>query len=192
MYKDLSIEQYDGLLSSKSATPGGGSALAMVAAKAVALIEMAINVTLTKPCDEIAENLLKKELSTLEKCRGRFYKLADEDSAAFDCIIDAMRLTKETLEQQKHRNSQLQKQYHKAALVPLEVMQLAELAISSRRCFDYLYAYVASDAYIGESLLKAVVENSLHNVTANTSLIKDDELKLRLEKQAQQIVNNVK
>ena len=35
MYKDLSIEQYDGLLSSKSATPGGGSALRLHAAGAL-------------------------------------------------------------------------------------------------------------------------------------------------------------
>lgn len=186
-YKDLSTEKYDGILSSKSPTPGGGSALALVGAKAVALIEMAINVTLNKPCDEYAKTMLERELSTLEKCRQRFYKLADDDSAAFEAIIQAMQLPKQTDEQKKHRSAELQKRYHRAALVPLEVMQLAATAIASERCFDYVSKYVASDAYIGKDLLRAVVTNSMHNVIANTSLITDTELKSLLEGKAREI-----
>ncbi len=188
MYKEYSIEKYDGCLSSKSATPGGGSALAVVGAKAVALVQMAINVTLTKNCDEQTAQLLTKELSTLEKCRQRFYKLADEDSEAFDNIIAAMRLAKNTEEERKHRTSQLQKQYHKAALVPLEVMQLAATALSAKKVSDFLYTYVSSDAVIGFDLLKCVIKNSLHNVKANTTLIVDEELKNRLDRQAESIV----
>ncbi len=186
MFKDNSIEQYNNLLASKAATPGGGSALPLVATYACSLAEMAANVTLSKYGEDYdyAEQL-HSAVKLLQMSKNKLYMLADDDSAAFDNIIAAMRLPKETEQQVAWRKAALQKQYHKAALVPLEVMQLCRRALDCvEKAMPYMYKYVASDAVIGASLLKSVIVNSKHNVEANTSLIADDNLRQRLEKEA--------
>ena len=58
MFRKLTIEQYNEILSSKAPTPGGGSALAMVGAMACSLCQMAVEVTLTKGENEYLANSL--------------------------------------------------------------------------------------------------------------------------------------
>ena len=88
--------------------------------------------------------------------------------------------------------SELQKQYHKSALVPLEVMQVCRRALGCiEKCKPYIYKYVASDGVIGADLLRTVIRNSVENVTANTSLIVDDNLRTRLDKEAESIVKGI-
>lgn len=185
MFKDKTIEQYNDLLASKSPTPGGGSALPVVGAVAVSLAEMAANVTLAKYADYEYAEQLAQAVKVLGMCKNKLYSLADEDSVAFEGIVAAMRLPKDTEQQREQRRNALEKQYHKAALVPIEVMQVCRRAVDCiEKCMPYFYAYVASDAVIGVDLLKTVIADSKHNVLANTSLISDQTLKHRLEREA--------
>ena len=50
---------------------------------------------------------------------------------------------------------------------------------------------MASDGVIGADLLRTVIRNSVENVTANTSLIVDDNLRTRLDKEAESIVKGI-
>ncbi len=184
MFKDTTIENYNKILASKSPTPGGGSGLAIVGATATAMCQMAFEVTLTKGENEFLTN----SLPTLKRCVAKLHDLADDDSLAFDKIIAVSRKVRAG----EMEKSALQKEYHKSALVPMEVMQVAKRAIHvTEMAMPYLYKYVASDAVIGIDLLKCVVKSSLHNVYANTCLITDPSLKTTLEKQAEDIVNSL-
>ena len=87
MFRKLTIEQYNEILSSKAPTPGGGSALAMVGAMACSLCQMAVEVTLTKGENE----LLTSSLSTFKRCIDKLQDLAQEDSTAFEKIIAVSR-----------------------------------------------------------------------------------------------------
>lgn len=66
-----------------------------------------------------------------------------------------------------------------------------ETLCKAEKVLPYLNKYVASDCVIGIDLLKRVIVNSLENVYANTSLIKDETLKNSLEKQAQSVLQSV-
>lgn len=193
MFKDNSISEYGEMLAGKAAVPGGGSALPVVGAYACALVEMAANVTLAKyGADYDYAGELSANVKLLTMCRERMYRLADDDSVAFTNILTAMRLPKGTDEEIAKRKSELQKQYHKAALVPLEVMQVAKRALDiAQKCMPYFYKYVESDGIIGADLLRAVVRNSICNVKANTSLITDDNLRNRLDKEAQFVADSI-
>lgn len=184
MYKQMSIEQYNEILSSKAPTPGGGNALAMVGAMACSLCQMAVEVTLTKGENDYLASLT----STLKRCIDKLQDLAEEDSVAFDRIIAVSRKVRAG----ELEKSALQKEYHKAALVPLEVMQVCKRALDvAEYSKPYLYKYVATDCYIGIDLLKVVIKDSTHNVYANTGLIVDETLKHSLEKQAEEIVSGL-
>lgn len=184
MYKQMSIEKYNEILSSKAPTPGGGNALAMVGAIACSLCQMAVEVTLTKGENEYLTNCLP----TLKRCVAKLQDLAEDDSVAFDRIIAVSRKVKSG----EVEKSALQKEYHKAALVPLEVMQVCKRALDiAENTKPHLYKYVASDCYIGIDLLKVVIKNCTHNVYANTVLIVDETLKHSLEKQAEDLIANL-
>lgn len=194
MFEQMTIEKYCEVLSSQAPTPGGGSALAIVGAEACSLIEMAINVTLAKT-DKTEENYayLQGELNTATRAKKCLYKLSNDDADVYGKIVEARKLPKNTDEETKLRTGSLQKAFHKATLVPLDVMSLSRdvLQRASSRVLPRLSKWVASDCEIGISLLKTVVNYSVKNVYANTCFIHDAELKARLEKQAKDILDEV-
>lgn len=191
MFEKMIIEQYCELLASKAPAPGGGSALALVGATACALVEMSINVTLEKtpPTDE-KYDYLSRELATCKRARARLYALSNDDAKAYQRIVDARKLPKTTDDEIKNRSNALQKEFHRAALVPMDVMNLC-LDIMKRarsRVLSNLSKYIISDCEIGISLLKTVIDFSVKNVYANTCFIHNETLKHNLEKQAEDIL----
>lgn len=195
MFEKMTIEQYNQILASDAPTPGGGSALALVGACGCSLIKMAVEITLNKlqqkdidPDDWQTNNAiasLTNSKSLLDRSTKKMFDESNLDADAFKGILNAMRLPKDTDENKKLRTASIQKQYHKAALVPLELMATCSYVINQiQPLVPHMYAYVVSDAEIGISLLKSVIENSIKNVYANTNLIKDERLREQLEAQA--------
>ena len=195
MFEKMTLEEYNRILASKSPTPGGGSALAVVGAIACSLVEMSINVSLTKlqPQDD-EYTLLQGNVTFFARTREKLQQLSNDDAAAFRNIVDCMHLPKDTAEQAEHRAQELQKAYHKAALVPLDVMQVCSIALATakNKILPFVYKYVASDCKIGIDLFGNIIENSMENVYANTTLITDSELRSRLEAQGKEILSKSK
>lgn len=194
MFEKLTIEQYNEILASKAPTPGGGSALAVVGTVACSLTEMAINVTCAKLNSESDDYMyLQRERTATQRAKNALYKLSNDDAEAFQHIIDCMKLPKTTDEEQKHRAYELQKAYHKAALVPLDVMAMCKdlLTRCELRLLPHLNKYVSSDCVIAIDLYRAIIRNCLVNVYANTAYITDTALRSRLEKQGNDIVKEV-
>ena len=194
MFEKLTIEQYNDILASKAPAPGGGSALAIVGAVACSLVEMAINVTCTKlSLDSDDYVYLERERMVAERAKMALYKLSNDDANAFQHIIDCMKLPKSTEEERKHRTSELQKAYHKAALVPLSVMAMCKDLLNrcELRLMPRLNKYVSSDCVIAMDLYRAIIRNCLVNVFANTVYITDPDLKARLEKQGNDVVKEI-
>ena len=193
MFEKLTIEEYNKILGSSAPTPGGGSALAQVGATACSLVEMAINVTLSKPADSDTAEYLVRQLDVVTRAKRAFYKLSNEDAAAFQRIIDTLRLPKTTDEEKTIRTRELQKAYHKAAIVPLDAMNVCRevVKLCKVRVMPYLSKYVSSDCVIAIDLCKTVAKNSLLNVHANTQLITDQTLKTTLEKQGAEILHDI-
>jgi formiminotetrahydrofolate cyclodeaminase len=83
MYKDQAIKIYLDDLAARLPAPGGGSACALNAAMAAALISMAVNFTLGKPKYEKYEKELKEILNKSETLRKEFLNLVDLDVTAY-------------------------------------------------------------------------------------------------------------
>ena len=195
MFEQLTIEKYNEILSSKAPTPGGGSALAMVGTVACSLVEMAVNVTLAKlePNDETYQ-YLQSELKAVERAKTTLYRLSNDDAKAFEQIMAALKLPKSTEDEVKCRKMALQKAYHTSALVPLDVMRVCGdmLQRSELRILPHINKYVSSDCVIAIDLYKTIIRNSSHNVHANTCFITSSELKYLLEKQCEEIMQQIK
>ena len=195
MFEKLTIEKYNEILASKAPTPGGGSALAVVGTIACSLTEMAINVTVAKltPDDEYYD-YLQSETKIVNRAKNALYRLSNDDAVAFEQIVAARKLPKSSEIEAKQRENALQKAYHNAALVPLDVMRVCSdlLTRSELRILPHLSKYVSSDCVIAIDLYKAIIRNCRVNVYANTCYITSADLKALLERQCEEIMEQVK
>lgn len=194
MFEKLTVEEYCEKLAGKQPTPGGGSGLAVVGAIACSLIEMSVNVTVAG-LSETDERYayLQAEENSVKRAKACMYRLADDDAESYAKIVAARKLPKNSEEEIKARTAAMQKAFHQATLVPLQLMQLSLDVIKKAnvRIAEYVSKYVKSDCEIGVNLLKTVIKNSLFNVRANTCCIKDQKLKSTLDRQADEIVKEV-
>jgi methenyltetrahydrofolate cyclohydrolase len=92
MYCNKTLRGYLDDLAAKLPAPGGGSAAALTASEAAALVSMVINFTIGKPRYAKYEPELKKMLEQSERLREEFLRLVDLDVTAYESknIRDAL------------------------------------------------------------------------------------------------------
>jgi formiminotetrahydrofolate cyclodeaminase len=119
---------------------------------------------------------MKRILPISEELRGKFAKLIDKDTDAFNKVMEAYRLPKETADQQALRSTAIQEATKEAALVPLEVMKHTIDALAlTKVAAEKGNAGSVSDAGVGASMLHAACESAALNVQINLNSITDTE-----------------
>lgn len=158
-------------LANTDATPGGGSAAAVVGAMACGLGEMALGITLkSKKLDEVKRGPLGQALRGLGEMRERFETLAADDAAAFDTFMSAMSLPKDDAA----RPARMQEALIRAAKVPLTTAQLAVEALAvAKESAPLAGQAVASDINCAMHLLRSAALCAGENVRINLGGIKD-------------------
>lgn len=162
-------------LASAAPVPGGGSAAAISAAMAAALLAMVCNLTLGKKryadVQERAASARDKALRLLTRAR----ELADEDAQAYGQVSAAMALPRKTESEQDERAAAVQSALKRAALPPLETMRVAsEIAAE---CADVVQfgnrsaiTDVGSAALFADSAFRA----ARLNVDVNLKSVRDE------------------
>jgi glutamate formiminotransferase/formiminotetrahydrofolate cyclodeaminase len=112
-------------LASANPTPGGGSAAAHTGANAAALVAMVARLTTGKKKYADVQELMWKILERAEALRQMLNNAVAEDASAFDRLMAAMKLPKDSEEQIAARQSTMQEATFGAASVPLKVAGLA-------------------------------------------------------------------
>ncbi|MGB9719996.1 MAG: glutamate formimidoyltransferase [bacterium] len=117
--KKESVFDFLNQLSDATPTPGGGSVAALQGALASALMSMVTGITLKKNDDQELKGfhgLLKARVS-------EFYKMIEQDKNAFDGVMKAYRLPKNTEEEKKVRTQAIQDALKHATNVPYSVCE---------------------------------------------------------------------
>ncbi|MBU2470888.1 MAG: cyclodeaminase/cyclohydrolase family protein [Bacteroidetes bacterium] len=176
MLTQKTVEEFLNELASSSPAPGGGSVAALSGALGAALTSMVGNLTVGKKKYAEVELEMKKVLEQSEIIRSQFTKLIDEDTDAFNKVMEAFSLPKESNDQKAIRSAAIQSATKEAALVPLEVM---------KHCIDALALTTivaekgnvnsVSDAGVSALMLQAAAEGAALNVKINLSGISDPE-----------------
>jgi len=162
-------------LASKSPTPGGGSVAALSGAMAAALMSMVAEVTLPKKKYKVYEAELRDLAERSKRRILRFRELMQEDVKAFDAVIEAMKLPKDTPEQAKVREERLREALLGAADVPRRVgMEALEMLREMQGLHGKLYKFVVSDLAVAASMARAAVEGAAMNMIVNASSLKDE------------------
>lgn len=161
-------------LASSSPAPGGGSVAALAGALAAALSSMVCNLTIGKEKYKAVEKEIEDVLVQSEKLRTQLTKLVDADTEAFNLVMQALKMPKDTEEQKIVRQQRLQQAFKAAASTPLKTAQTCEkvldvaLLVAQKGNTNSI-----TDAAVSALLAKTGVDSAVYNVRINLGSIKD-------------------
>jgi formiminotetrahydrofolate cyclodeaminase len=119
---------------------------------------------------------MKAVLVKADSLAAALTNYVDQDTEAFNRVMDAYRLPKTTTEEKLNRSQAIQKAMQAAALLPLavagaclDVLELSCQALASGN------ANAASDAAVSGLMAHAGLHGALYNVRINLGSIKDEQ-----------------
>lgn len=161
-------------LAAATPTPGGGSAAAFAGAMAASLVGMVGRLTLGKKKYAEVQPRIESIVAEADELRRNLQSAAEEDAQAFDGVMDAMRLPKDTQAQAAKRQAAVEQATHRAAQVPLRSAEAAarvvELAANVARLGN---VKALSDAASAGLLAAACVRAAALNVRVNAQEVAD-------------------
>lgn len=190
--RKLTVEGFINETASSSPAPGGGSIAALNAASSAALITMVANLTLGKEKYAAVEGDMKEVAAKAGALKDDFLALIDEDSNAFNKIMAAFKLPKDTDEAKKARSAAIQDATKGAALVPFKVGQKAnELFALAEEVITKGNQNAITDGAVAAMNARAAVRGAFLNVKINLGSIKDGLFVEDLQKKMAEIENEV-
>ncbi len=173
-FKEMKIEEFLSLLSSDSPTPGGGTVSAFAGALSSSLFQMVCAITLKKSDSEEIKALQENA----KKWEKELTELMDLDSEAFDDVISAFSLPKNTEEEKEFRSKRIQDALKKASDVPLRTAKLCNLILDELlKIKEKINPNVMSDWKVAKNLAFSGLLGGISNVEINLPSIKDEEFK---------------
>ncbi|MBI4725783.1 glutamate formimidoyltransferase [candidate division TA06 bacterium] len=170
----MTVKDFVDEVSSESPAPGGGSVAALAGSLCAALSAMVANLTVGKQGYEKVWSEMSALAEKGQDIKDKLAMAVDEDTNAFNDLMEARRLSKTTPEQKMAREKAMEKGYKKAAAVPLETaktcLKAMELSLAAAEKGN---VNLASDAGVAALMARAGVEGAGLNVLINLSSIKD-------------------
>jgi formiminotetrahydrofolate cyclodeaminase len=156
-------------------TPGGGSVAAIAGAFGAALAQMVAGLPRTRHNNDEERSVLASLHAPLGDLRERLLVLADDDTAAFDRLMTALRLPKASDEDKAARRAAIQAATREATTVPLQT------AVACARALDLVVTVAAlgnpsasSDLLVAMGMLRAGAEGAAANVRTNLESLDDE------------------
>ena len=186
---DLTVKGFAEETSRESPAPGGGSVSAYMGALGASLATMVANLSSHKPGwdDQWSEfAAVAEEGMALQE---RLLHLVDEDTEAFNRIMSAFGMPKNTPEEKAARTEAIQTATLFAAEVPLETMKASfEVFAVCRKMVEKGNPNSVSDAGVGAFAARAAVLGAGMNVKINAGSLKNREQAEALIAQANELI----
>lgn len=186
---DLTVKGFAEETSRESPAPGGGSVSAYMGALGASLATMVANLSSHKPGwdDQWSEfAAVAEEGMALQE---RLLHLVDEDTEAFNRIMSAFGMPKNTPEEKAARTEAIQTATLFAAEVPLETMKASlEVFAVCRKMVEKGNPNSVSDAGVGALAARAAVLGAGMNVKINAGSLKNREQAEALIAQANELI----
>ena len=171
---DLSLSGFSNETLSESPAPGGGSVAAYVGSLGAALGSMVANLSAHKRGWDERWEEFSNWAEKGKYAHDRLLKLVDEDTAAFNAIMDAFGLPKNTDQEKKTRSAAIQAATKHAIEVPFEVMQAAFSSLEVIHAMAEIgNPNSLSDAGVGALCARTAVYGAYLNVRINTGGLSD-------------------
>ena len=187
---NMTLIDFANKTSSESPAPGGGSISAYTGALGAALSTMVANLSANKRgWDDKWEFYSKWGEQSLE-LQNILINLVDEDTFAFNKIIEAISLPKETVEEIKSRNLAIQNATKYAIEVPFKIMETSFACLESIKCMAEMgNPNSISDAGVAVLCIRTAVMGAYLNVKINCKDLKDNKFVSKILKKSKDIVD---
>lgn len=194
MLKDLTITEFLEQTASAEPLPGGGCTAALNAALAASLTEMVANLTIGRKEFQAVEEDMQEIAQAAADLRTKLQNDIDNDAQAYQAVLAAFKLPKNTDDQKKERSKAIQQAFKTAATVPLgvardalQIMDLAARAITDGN------PNAISDGAVAVLAARTAALAAAYNVKINLTAIKDTafvaELTREIEELEQQVID---
>jgi formiminotetrahydrofolate cyclodeaminase len=172
--KNQPIQQFLDELASKAATPGGGSAAAIMGAQGAALISMVCNLTIGKPKFADVEAEMQALLAESEALREQLTGMIKADVDVFNRLMATYGLPKDSDAEKTARSVAIQTVLKDATDVPLDCARACAKAIElSKVAADKGNPNVISDAGAAVMAAYGGLKTAALNVYINAASLKD-------------------
>jgi glutamate formiminotransferase/formiminotetrahydrofolate cyclodeaminase len=173
---DMTCKAFADETASESPAPGGGSISAYMGALGISLATMVANLSAHKPGWDDRWNEFSDWADKGQKIKDELIHLVDEDTNAFNKIMDAFSLPKGNDQEKAVRSEAIQEATKYAIEIPFKVMK------NSFAAFEIIKAMAiignpnsVSDAGVGALAARSAVMGAFLNVKINASGLKDKE-----------------
>ena len=189
---ELDVLKFLDVVDSNSPAPGGGSVSALASSLGASLARMVAHLSFGKKKYEALSDDVKAKFvanfDELLKIKNELNDLIDRDSEAYNTVMAAYKLPKETDEEKATRSAVIQKSLKYAIQTPYDIVVLSGKAIS---LLGEILANgnqnAITDIGVGTMLLMVGLEGGILNVKVNLSSIKDTAYVEKINKEISEI-----
>jgi formiminotetrahydrofolate cyclodeaminase len=168
METSKTLQEYLDELSSNSPTPGGGNVAALCGALASSLGAMVCNLTIGKKKYADVENEMIAAKNKINSYRDEFINLAAKDNEAFNKVMAAFKLPKESESEKEFRSNQIEDATIGAAEIPGNVIKYCrEILPLLKTVSEKGNKNSLSDAGVSVILIKSAAQGAYLNVLIN-------------------------
>lgn len=185
---DLSVSDFAEETAGESMAPGGGSISAYVGTLGVSLGTMVANLSAHKAGWDEKWEFYSKWAEKGQKYKNQLLYLVDEDTKAFNKIIEGFRMPNTTESEKEARKAAIEEATKYATEIPFQVMETAYNSIEVMQAMlkEGLQSSL-SDAAVGVLCARTAVVGAYFNVRINAKDIKDRKFADRILKKASEI-----
>jgi len=169
--------------------PGGGSVAALAGALGAALAAMVANLSAGKGEFDSDYETLCSIAERGQQVKDALVRGVDEDTSAFDKVLDGMRMPRDTEQQRAERAQAMQDGYQVATRVPLATVEHCRDALLLCREISVLAdPEMISDAGTGALVAHAGAQAAAYNVRINLRHIDDSDFNAEMREQVTALV----
>ena len=188
---NLSLQEFANETASESPAPGGGSIAAYMGSLGISLATMVANLSAHKKGWDKRWKEFSAWAEKGQKIKDELLYLVDEDTRAFNKIMEAFSLPKSSEQEVKTRSEAIQNATKFATEVPLKTMILAYSSFPIIKAMAEIgNPNSISDAGVGALCARSAVIGAYMNVRINAAELKDEAFKKEILAKAEKIKND--
>ena len=177
-------------VSRDSPAPGGGSVAALSGALGAALGIMVANLSTSKAGFENQKGKLNKIATKGQNVKNALITAIDDDTSAFDQVIKAMRMPKDTDADKESRETAMQKGYQTATRIPLKTVEHCRDALHiCSEISNLMDDGMASDVGSGALMANAGAKAAAYNVRINLKSIENKRFCRTTENELEKLID---
>lgn len=189
MLVNMKLTEFADELAAKTSAPGGGSVSALSGAVSAGLISMVCRFSIGRKDSAQYDDELKSALDKTEAKRAELTELIDRDTEAFNQVMAAFKMPKETDEEKSSRSKAIQEGYKQAIQTPMQILTCCgKLLDIASDLVEKSNPNTMSDLGVAVETAYAGLQGGLMNVNINLSSIKDESFLDQTRKDAAAIV----